>query len=107
MMQLAIQRGGKKLDAFATMLPKIYQTVGMKPVSRVKWSDEFAPEGWDKATYKEFNNGEPDLILFVYDPNYFGGADLNKLPIFDGPNGYDQAQVIQDKALKELGANDG
>lgn len=107
MLQLAIKQGGKKLDAFATMLPKIYQTVGMKPVSRVKWSDEFAPEGWDKATYKEFNNGEPDLILFVYDPNYFGGADLNKLPIFDGPNGYDQAQVIQDKALKELGANDG
>ena len=107
MMQLAIKQGGKKLDAFATMLPKIYQTVGMKPVSRVKWSDEFAPEGWDKATYKEFNNGEPDLVLFVYDPNYFGGAKLDDLPIFDGPNGYGQAQGLQEKALKELGANDG
>ena len=106
-LQLAIQQGGKKLDAFNTMLPKIYQTVGMKPVSRVKWSDEFAPEGWSKETFKKYNNGEPDLVLFVYDPNYFGGAKLDDLPIFDGPNGYGEAQVIQNKALKELGANDG
>ena len=89
------------------MLPKIYQTVGMKPVSRVKWSDEFAPEGWSKETFAKYNNGEPDLVLFVYDKNYFGGSKIDDLPIFEGPNGYSEAQLIQDKALKELGANDG
>ena len=106
-LQLAIQQGGNKLDAFNTMLPKIYQTVGMKPVSRVKWSDEFAPEGWSKETFAKYNNGEPDLVLFVYDKNYFGGSKIDDLPIFEGPNGYGEAQLIQDKALKELGANDG
>ena len=46
-------------------------------------------------------------MLFVYDKNYFGGSKIDDLPIFEGPNGYGEAQLIQDKALKELGANDG
>jgi len=107
MMQLAVEQGGKKLDAFNTFLPKIYETVGFKPVSRVKWNDEFAPEGWSKDTFKKYNNGEPDLILYVYDKNYFGGINKNDLPVFDGPDGYEQAQKIQTQALKELGTGDG
>ena len=109
MMQLAVEQGGKKLDAFNTFLPKIYETVGFKPVSRVKWSDKFAPKGWNKKTFKEFNNGEPDLILYVYDPNYFGGINKNDLPAFDGPDGYDQAQKIQQTELNKLdqGGTDG
>ena len=103
-LQLAIQQGGKKLDAFNTMLPDIYETVGMKPVSRVKWNDAYAPEGWSKETFKKYNNGEPDLVLFVYDKNYYGGSTIDDLPIFDE---YDDAQKIQTQSLKELGANDG
>ena len=103
-LQLAIQQGGKKLDAFNTMLPDIYETVGMKPVSRVKWNDAYAPEGWSKETFKKYNNGEPDLVLFVYDKNYYGGSKIDDLPIFDE---YDDAQKIQTQSLKELGANDG
>ena len=109
MLQLAVEQGGKKLDAFNTFLPKIYETVGFKPVSRVKWNDAFAPEGWSKETFKKYNNGEPDLILYVYDPNYFGGINKNDLPIFDGPDGYDQAQKIQQTELNKLdmGGTDG
>ena len=109
MMQFAVEQGGKKLDAFNTFLPKVYETIGFKPVSRVKWDDAFAPEGWSKETFKEFNNGEPDLILYVYDPNYFGGVNKNDLPIFDGPDGYDQAQKIQQTELNKLdmGGTDG
>jgi len=104
MIQLAVEQGGKKLDAFNTMLPRIYETLGFRPVSRVKWDDTQAPDGWNKETFAEYNNGEPDLVFFVYDPNYFGGAKIDELPIFTD---YDEAQKIQTKALEELGGNDG
>jgi hypothetical protein len=102
-LQLAIEQGGKKLDAFNTMLPDMYETVGFRPVSRVKWNDAYAPEGWNKETFGEYNNGEPDLVLFVYDKDYFGGVDIDDLPIF---NSYDEAQKIQNQALKDLGGDD-
>jgi hypothetical protein len=102
-LQLAIEQGGKKLDAFNTMLPDMYETVGFRPVSRVKWNDAYAPEGWNKETFGEYNNGEPDLVLFVYDKDYFGGVDIDDLPIF---NSYDEAPKIQNQALKDLGGDD-
>jgi len=100
MLQLAIDQGGKKLDAFRTYLPDVYETVGMKPVARVKWNDAYAPEGWSKETFGKYNNGEPDLVLFVHDKNYFSGVNLDDLPLFTE---YDDAQKIQTQALKELG----
>jgi len=105
-MQAAIEAGGRKLDAFDTMLPDIYETVGFRPVARVKWNDEFAPKppfaakAWNKQTFAEFNNGEPDVILFVYDPKYFGGIDRNTLPLFED---FDEAAKIQDAELAKLG----
>ena len=98
-LQLAINQGAIKLDAFNTMLPKIYETVGFKPVSRVKWNDAYAPEGWSKETFAKYNNGEPDLVLFVYDPNYYGGTKIDDLPIFDE---YDEAAKIQSQELEKL-----
>ena len=104
-LQAAIEAGGKKLDAFDTMLPEIYETVGFRPVARVPWNDEYAPKPpfaakeWDKETFAVFNNGEPDVILFVYDPNYFGGIDKSTLPVFDN---YDDAAKIQDEAIKNI-----
>ena len=102
MIQLAVEQGGKKLDAFNTMLPRIYETLGFRPVSRVKWDDTQAPDGWNKETFAEYNNGEPDLVFFVYDPNYFGGVKIDELPIFTD---YDEAQKIQTKALADLEEN--
>tara|TARA_R100000697_G_scaffold67735_1_gene80320 strand:+ start:291 stop:2810 length:2520 start_codon:yes stop_codon:yes gene_type:complete len=105
-LQAAIEAGGRKLDAFDTMLPDIYETVGFRPVARVKWNDEFAPKppfaakAWDKKTFSEFNNGEPDIILFVYDPKYFGGVDKNSLTLFDD---FDEAAKIQDAELAKMG----
>jgi len=102
-LQLAINQGAIKLDAFNTMLPKIYETVGFKPVSRVKWNDAYAPEGWSKETFAKYNNGEPDLVLFVYDPNYYGGTKIDDLPIFDE---YDEAAKIQSQELEKLNTQD-
>ena len=104
-LQAAIDQGGRKLDAFNTMLPKVYQTVGFKPVARVKWNDEFAPKppfaakAWDKETYKEFNNGEPDIVLMVYDPDYFGGVNMASVPRFDD---FDEAAAIQNAEVERL-----
>ena len=98
-MQAAVEAGGLKLDAFDTMLPDIYETVGFKPVARVPWNDEFAPPGWSKETFAEFNNGEPDVVLFVYDPDYFGGANMDDVPVF---NDYDAAVQIQNTEVSRL-----
>jgi len=85
MLQAAVQAGGRKLDAFDTYLPAIYETAGFRPVN------------WNKADFAEFNNGEPDVILFVYDPNYFGGKV--DIPSF---NDYDEAAKIQDAELQKV-----
>ena len=97
MIQAAVQAGGRKLDAFDTFLPGIYETAGFRPVARLPWNDEFAPDDWNKETFKNFNNGEPDVVFFVYDPNYFGGA--TDVPRFTD---YDDAVAAQDAEIARL-----
>ena len=98
MIQAAVEAGGRKLDAFDTFLPGIYETAGFRPVARLPWNDEFAPPGWDKDTFKRFNNGEPDVVFYVYDPKYFGGA--TDVPSFAN---YDEAVAAQNAELARLG----
>ena len=62
LMKLAIQNGGNKLDCFDTMLPKIYKKFGFIEVDRVKWNEEYKPANWDKEHFKQWNNGEPDVV---------------------------------------------
>jgi hypothetical protein len=69
MMLLAVQEGGRKLDAFDTQLPHIYSKVGFKVAARLPWSDEEAPPGWSKEDFKRFNNGEPDVVFMYYEPD--------------------------------------
>jgi hypothetical protein len=94
MLQAAVQAGGTKLDAFDTFLPKIYENVGFRPVARLPWNDEFAPPNWDKKVFAKHNNGEPDIVFFVHDPEYFGGA--KDVPVVTD---YDDAVRLQDEAL--------
>ena len=100
MLQLAVSQGGKKLDAYNTYLPKVYGTVGFKPVAKIAWNEKFAPEGWSKETFKKYNNGEPEIVFFVYDKDYFGGVDIKALPTSAN---YEEAVAIQDKALADMG----
>jgi hypothetical protein len=94
MLQAAVQAGGKKLDAFDTFLPGIYERVGFRPVARLPWNEDYAPAGWDKEVFKKYNNGEPDVVFFAHDPDYYGGA--KDVPIVKD---YDQAVALQDDAL--------
>ena len=83
MLEMAISQGGRQLDCFDIYLTKIYETHGFKPVAKMKWDDEYIPEGWKakarmlrKDNFKDYNNGEPALtagrrhvVFMAYDPN--------------------------------------
>jgi len=68
MLQLAVEQGGTKLDAFDTVLPEIYSMAGFVEVGRDKWSDEYMPENWNKEAFSEYNGGEPDVVYMEYQP---------------------------------------
>ena len=70
LLEMAVyEGGGRQLDCFDIYLTKIYETHGFKPVAKMKWDDEYIPEGWNKDNFKDYNNGEPDVVFMAYDPN--------------------------------------
>jgi hypothetical protein len=108
----AIKEGGNKLDHYDTRLSDYYYDFGFVPVARVKWDDQYAPEDWDKETFKKYNNGEPDVILMAYhggNPNTlssrygkFGNVQdaLNKTPYVES---FEEGQKLQEQYLKRIG----
>ena len=70
LLEMAVyEGGGRQLDCFDIYLTKIYEAHGFKPVAKMKWDDEYIPEGWNKDNFKDYNNGEPDVVFMAYDPN--------------------------------------
>ncbi len=63
--QTAVDMGGKRLDAFDTMLPNLYAGAGFVAVARTKWNDNYAPEGWDTEAFKQYNGGKPDVVFMA------------------------------------------
>lgn len=46
LLEMAVyEGGGRQLDCFDIYLTKIYETHGFKPVAKMKWNDEYIPEG--------------------------------------------------------------
>jgi len=97
-MEAAISAGGKKLDAFDTILPEFYGTHGFVEAARIPWNDEFAPDGWDKNAFNKFNNGEPDVVMMVLDPS-LEGEYQPRTDIYT--TDYDQAVEMQNAMLKK------
>ena len=62
----AVEQGGVKLDAFDTVLPDLYSTMGFRESGRIPWLDKEAPEDWNKAVFRAFNAGEPDVSFMAY-----------------------------------------
>lgn len=73
MLSQATGRGGRRLDCFDTVLPKLYADAGFVPVARLRWNDDYAPDGWDYDTFRRFNDGRPDVVFMAYDPDCVGG----------------------------------
>jgi hypothetical protein len=92
MIRMAVALGGRKLDAFDTVLPSIYSVSGFKAVARMRWNDEFKPDDWNKDTFKAFNNGEPDVVFMAYDQNREGLYSPDEGEYTDS---YDQAVAAQ------------
>ena len=56
----------KWLSAFDTVLPEMYNTFGFEAVARMKFVDEYRPEGWDYSLYEKFNGGRPSVVFMSY-----------------------------------------
>lgn len=100
MLEMAISQGGRQLDCFDIYLTKIYEAHGFKPVAKMKWNDEYIPEGWNKDNFKDYNNGEPDVVFMAYAPNNTK-KDIKIPYIVD----YDDGDKIQQKYFEEKAKN--
>jgi hypothetical protein len=95
----AITKGGRRADSFDTQLPYLYDQSGLRVVARVKWNEKYKPTGWDKEVFKKFNNGEPDVLYYAYDPNYFGKYKPGDGRLVDTA---EEAERIQREAVARL-----
>jgi hypothetical protein len=98
MLRLAFEQGGRRLDAFDTVLPDLYSNNLFKAIVRLPWDDKEAPNGWDKELFSRWKNGEPDVVFMAYDPT--------AKPYKDGDgeyaNSYDEAVEIQQAAASRF-----
>lgn len=69
MLALAVQQGGKKLDCFDTVLPRIYAKNGFVETGRVPWDDQYKPPDWSYERFKKYNDGRPDVVFMEYRPS--------------------------------------
>ena len=65
-----IEQGGKKLDAFDTVLPNMYATMGMRETSRLAFDPTQAPSTWDEAVYSKYQGGRPDVSFMALDRDF-------------------------------------
>ena len=96
----------KTLDAFDinNVLPDLYDNFGFVPISRTKWNDEFAPKNWNYELM-----GRPDVVLMVRDPSQYlrkpnvpYAQAVRDVPLFDGPDAWDQAAALQKAAVEKM-----
>lgn len=74
-----IKAGGYFMDAYATKLEDIYVKNGFRPVARLKFNEEFAPEGWNAEGSPL--KSKPDVVFFTYDPE--GTYSVGDGQVFD------------------------
>jgi hypothetical protein len=99
LIDLAVQQGGRRLDAYDTVLPHIYGRNGFEAVSRLPWDDEHKPAGWNPALMRDFNGGKPDVVHMVWNPNranFYNSSEGVRL------TDYNQALKIQAQAVKKM-----
>jgi hypothetical protein len=100
MLDLAKQEGGKRLDAFDTVLPHIYAQNGFRAVARLPWNETYKPEGWKHETFKNHNGGRPDVVFMAHDPQAGAYNPGDGRMVAD----YDQGTEAQHAALAHVAA---
>lgn len=100
----AINNGGTKLDCYSTRnkLPNAYMEAGMKPVCKIKFNKEFAPNGWDFG-----RDGEPDIVFMALGDNIYDRYEDytdEEVPYIEDSEtecAYDLADKYRDTWIKE------
>ncbi len=93
-----VDLGGRRLDAYDTVLPGFYAEAGFRPVARLRWNDQFAPDDWDYDLYDRWNGGRPDIVFMTFDPDRFGSKyDQSEGQYVDS---YETGPVAQQRALE-------
>ena len=117
----AIAEGGNKLDCYAGKLAAMYAKIGMEPVARVAFNEEFMPDGWNTARddhpdiiFWKHNGDSADTVAQKYGLGESEGGyhvytteELNSLPLFDDVTdangetqyGYDRAWEYRDSLI--------
>jgi len=90
--RMAVWLGARRLDAFDTVLPSIYSTAGFKVAARIRWSEEQAPKNWDKKTFADYNDGEPDVVFMYHDSQRSGFYSKGEGPMIEDYNAAVEAQ---------------
>lgn len=101
LMSIAVQQGAKMADSFDTILPYHYAPNGFRVVSRISWDDSQAPSGWDKKVFSPWNNGEPDVVFYAYDPKFVGIYSASEGQRFASYDDAVKAQAEQVKSIEE------
>jgi hypothetical protein len=81
---------------------RFFQTCISMQVSRLclelSSTQEFQPDGWDKKAFKDFNEGKPDVVFMVYDPNNTEVPSATAGRLYED---YDEAVEAQDEAVSD------
>lgn len=101
MLDIATNQGGRRLDAYDTVLPRLYSTSGFRAVARLPWDDRFAPDDWDYQRFSSFNGGRPDVVFMIHDPEATEPYERGAAPLVSD---YDAGTAAQQAALKEIDA---
>lgn len=109
MLDLATSQGGRRLDAFDTVLPHLYAQSGFRAVARLPWNDEYTPEGWNHAHYQEYNNGRPDVVFMAHDPQAgsYQPGDGRRVQDYDEGTAHQHAAVAHAAARGDVPAAPG
>lgn len=103
----SLKSGGNHLDCYDGYLPRMYGSIGFKPICKIKFNDDYAPADWNFE-----RDGRPDVVFMAHprepfeeilrkrDMNLYPPIveDLKNAPYVDD---YDEAGVLIDKYLKD------
>ncbi len=98
-MEAALATGKVRwLNAFDTVLPRMYQKFGFEAVARIRFVDEYRPDGWDYEKYGKFNGGRPDVVFMAY-----VGPEAMSYDVFRGTEvaSYDDAVAMTHARVEE------
>lgn len=94
---LLIQEGGRRGDAFDTILPHIYAEHGLHTTARLPFNDEYAPKNWNYSQYAKYNNGRPDVVLMSYQHKNYADYTPGQ---GESHNDYDTASEVMNSSVK-------